>query len=221
MEVMVLAICPNCGSWIDEGDICMNCGGSGRRTPDYDDYGSSYSGGGFLEFRTARTKTPYDEAKSLFDKGKYIEAFSALAELDDTYEVCELRGDSCLALNWRRSAIQSYDAALEDAKTSKKCEFNRLEIVARLIASKLIVLMKFKNTQKVIKLYKEYAYVKKSELPVKSGDRNSREYHKLYPLIDEAFEERKRYFGFNDLKLPEIHVDEPPKPVRLRDLFKF
>lgn len=220
MGVMNLAICPNCGSWIDDGDICMSCGGSGRYAPDYDDWEPSYSGRGFLEFR-APTRTPFDEAKSLFDKGKYIEAFSALADLGDTYEVCELRGDSCLALNWRRSAIQSYDAALEDAKTSKKCEFDRLKIVARLIASKMIVLMKFKNTQKVIKLYKEYAYVKKSELPVNSGDRNSREYHKLYPLIDEAFEERKRYFGFNDLKLPEIRVDEPPKPVRLRDLFGF
>lgn len=23
-----MAICPKCGSWVDEGDICMNCGGS-------------------------------------------------------------------------------------------------------------------------------------------------------------------------------------------------
>ena len=22
-----MGICPNCGSWVDEGDICMSCGG--------------------------------------------------------------------------------------------------------------------------------------------------------------------------------------------------
>ena len=24
-----MGVCPNCGSWVDDGDICMNCGGSG------------------------------------------------------------------------------------------------------------------------------------------------------------------------------------------------
>ena len=24
-----MGICPNCGSWIDEGDICGHCGGGG------------------------------------------------------------------------------------------------------------------------------------------------------------------------------------------------
>ena len=24
-----MGICPNCGSWVDEGDICHGCGGSG------------------------------------------------------------------------------------------------------------------------------------------------------------------------------------------------
>lgn len=29
-----MGICPNCGSWIDEGDICNCCGGSGYYCPD-------------------------------------------------------------------------------------------------------------------------------------------------------------------------------------------
>ena len=32
-----MGICPNCGSWVDDGDICMNCGGSGSYSYGYDD----------------------------------------------------------------------------------------------------------------------------------------------------------------------------------------
>ena len=32
-----MGICPNCGSWVDDGDICMNCGGSGSYSYGHDD----------------------------------------------------------------------------------------------------------------------------------------------------------------------------------------
>ena len=32
-----MGICPNCGSWVDEGDICMNCGGSYSYDDEEDD----------------------------------------------------------------------------------------------------------------------------------------------------------------------------------------
>ena len=32
-----MGICPNCGSWVDDGDICMNCGGSGSYGYGHDD----------------------------------------------------------------------------------------------------------------------------------------------------------------------------------------
>ena len=32
-----MGICPNCGSWVDDGDICMNCGGSGSYGYEDDD----------------------------------------------------------------------------------------------------------------------------------------------------------------------------------------
>ena len=32
-----MGICPNCGSWVDDGDICMNCGGSGSYGPEDDE----------------------------------------------------------------------------------------------------------------------------------------------------------------------------------------
>ena len=44
-----MGICPNCGSWVDDGDICMNCGGSGSYSyghdddPDEIDINSTYS----------------------------------------------------------------------------------------------------------------------------------------------------------------------------------
>lgn len=36
-----MGICPNCGSWVDEGDICMGCGYSGSYSFDYDNEESS------------------------------------------------------------------------------------------------------------------------------------------------------------------------------------
>lgn len=35
-----MGFCPNCGSWVDEGDICMTCGGHGQGQSD-----ESYMGG--------------------------------------------------------------------------------------------------------------------------------------------------------------------------------
>ena len=32
-----MGFCPNCGEWVDEGDICMNCGYSDLYSSDYDD----------------------------------------------------------------------------------------------------------------------------------------------------------------------------------------
>lgn len=41
-----MSICPNCGSWVDEGDICMSCGGSGGGSSN-DNYCGSGSYGGY------------------------------------------------------------------------------------------------------------------------------------------------------------------------------
>lgn len=38
-----MGICPNCGSWVDEGDICMSCGGASFSGGN-DSYSGSYSG---------------------------------------------------------------------------------------------------------------------------------------------------------------------------------
>ena len=38
-----MGICPNCGSWVDEGDICMSCGGSYSYDDDEEEYDSSLS----------------------------------------------------------------------------------------------------------------------------------------------------------------------------------
>ena len=38
-----MGICPNCGSWVDEGDICMNCGGSYSYSYDDEEDDDSYA----------------------------------------------------------------------------------------------------------------------------------------------------------------------------------
>ena len=38
-----MGFCPNCGSWVDEGDICMSCGGSGSYSSNYHEDEPSYS----------------------------------------------------------------------------------------------------------------------------------------------------------------------------------
>lgn len=38
-----MGICPNCGSWVDEGDICMSCGGSYSYSYDDEEDDDSYA----------------------------------------------------------------------------------------------------------------------------------------------------------------------------------
>ena len=67
-----MGICPNCGEWVDEGDICMCCGGGGgRRDDDNDDYyyrphySSNYSPpnpDGLNKGRLKSQKTMYEQA---------------------------------------------------------------------------------------------------------------------------------------------------------------
>ena len=67
-----MGICPNCGEWVDEGDICMCCGGGGgRRDDDNDDYyyrphySSNYTPpnpDGLNKGRLKSQKTMYEQA---------------------------------------------------------------------------------------------------------------------------------------------------------------
>ena len=52
-----MGICPNCGSWVDDGDICMNCGGSDSYSYDHDD-----------DFEEDKTRSNYSKRDKYSDK---------------------------------------------------------------------------------------------------------------------------------------------------------
>ena len=112
-----MGICPNCGSWVDEGDICMNCGGSGSYSSDNDDdWGSGY------EPAYRPRKTPADrlgeEAWDLYMDFRDTEALNVINEA--------LEYDDRHPNNWNRKAI-----ILESLKRfgeSERCYNRSLEL---------------------------------------------------------------------------------------------
>ena len=111
-----MGICPNCGSWVDEGDICMNCGGSGSYSSDNDDWDSGY------EPSYRPRKTPADrlgeEAWDLYMDFRDTEALSVINEA--------LEYDDMHPNNWNRKAI-----ILESLKRfgeSERCYNRSLEL---------------------------------------------------------------------------------------------
>lgn len=112
-----MGICPNCGSWVDEGDICMNCGGSGSYSSDNDDdWGSGY------ESSYRPMKTPADrlgeEAWDLYMDFRDTEALSVINEA--------LEYNDRHPNNWNRKAI-----ILESLKMfgeSERCYNRSLEL---------------------------------------------------------------------------------------------
>ena len=112
-----MGICPNCGSWVDEGDICMNCGGSGSYSSDNDD---DWDSGYEPSYRPR--KTPADrlgeEAWDLYMDFRDTEALSVINEA--------LEYDDMHPNNWNRKAI-----ILESLKRfgeSERCYNRSLEL---------------------------------------------------------------------------------------------
>jgi ribosomal protein L32 len=67
-----MGICPNCGEWVDEGDICMCCGGGGSSEYDdrdsYDTYSPSYSPRYAPLSREEREKRDLERKKEMYER---------------------------------------------------------------------------------------------------------------------------------------------------------
>ena len=99
-----MAICPRCGSWVDEGDICRNCGSAG--------YGSTQSNGNsHKRANRYRAEMLGREAWKLYEDYKDEDALVFINQA--------LEYDSTYSNNWNRKAIIL--EGLERFDESKEC----------------------------------------------------------------------------------------------------
>ena len=73
-----MGICPNCGEWVDDGDICMCCGGSGYGNDDYD--GICFSGG-------SSSYTPPSNKELLRRKKERYERYLNYARSEENFPI--------------------------------------------------------------------------------------------------------------------------------------
>ena len=74
-----MPICPNCGSWVDEGDRICSCGAS---------VGGSSSGTENFEYEIEEL---YRQAHVFRDKGNYYDAIKLYEEIIDEIDMKEFR----------------------------------------------------------------------------------------------------------------------------------
>lgn len=137
-----MGICPNCGSWVDEGDICGCCGGSGSYEPD-DPVNTPDSGNGnnyfpkrdeyskkawncYMDFKDEEALYYINQALSLDRwhsnnwnrKGIILEGLKRYGESEECYNrSLELRLDNVVRDN---KARMLYDWAVDLIEESKK-----------------------------------------------------------------------------------------------------
>ena len=104
-----MGICPNCGSWVDDGDICMNCGGSGSYAPEEDEDDE-------LDPIIERAKTLCDEAWKLENQGRFKEALALINRAIENYPYSsnQFNIKAIILQDLRRyeEALEFYDKAL-------------------------------------------------------------------------------------------------------------
>lgn len=112
-----MGICPNCGSWVDDGDICMNCGGSGSYSYGHDDDSD--------EIEINPTYSKRDEYSN-----KAWNYYMESQDEDALYYInLALNLDKRHSGNWNRKAIIL--ESLERYSESEECYNRSLEISKR------------------------------------------------------------------------------------------
>ena len=142
-----MGICPNCGSWVDEGDMCMNCGGSYSYNDDKEDDDSYTSSDKPMPIELSR------EAWNLYMDFKedlaLIKINEALEHNDKDYENWNMKAIILEALKRYAESEECYDRSLE--LSAEKVVF---ENKARMLydwASQLLEEDKLDEAKQVIK----------------------------------------------------------------------
>lgn len=109
-----MGICPNCGSWVDDGDICMNCGGSGSYSYGHDDDSDEIEINPTYSKRDEYANKAWDYYMDFKDEDALYYINLAL-DLDDKH-----------SNNWNKKAIIL--ESLKRYEESEKCYNRSLEL---------------------------------------------------------------------------------------------
>ena len=117
-----MGICPNCGSWVDEGDICGCCGGSGSYGYENDEEDDSET------IIDSRFKQRDDYAKKAWDLYMNFKEYEALHYINLALDL-DVRHSN----NWNRKAIIL--EAMERYGESEECYDRSLELYGHPVVS--------------------------------------------------------------------------------------
>ena len=160
----MMGICPNCGSWVDEGDICGFCGGSGSYTPDNDNDNS-------LDVRIGATQKIRQARRIFYEatRDKNVDLQKAINLLNETIkEIDECLEDDNVSeyfslRDLRRDSIE-LKREIENKLTEITHDKEYDRIIRRKGKDKLIPIKKFYkdfNTENLVfKLVKESNMIK-------------------------------------------------------------
>ena len=110
-----MGICPNCGSWVDDGDICMNCGGSGSYGYEDDEEDDSDT---IIDIRFIKRD---EYSKMAWDYYMDFKEADALYYIDLALDL-----DGRHANNWNKKAIIL--EAMKRYEESEECYNRSLEL---------------------------------------------------------------------------------------------
>lgn len=106
-----MGVCPNCGSWVDDGDVCTNCGGSASYSSD-----SSESENYQPSNRTKKAKRLSDKAWRLENEGMFEDALDLINQAIDInpHDANHFNRKAIILQDMRQYdyALDSYDRAL-------------------------------------------------------------------------------------------------------------
>lgn len=211
-----MGICPNCGDWVDEGDICMSCGGYASRDSEEETYyhsSSSRGYGGYTPYidpierdkrRIQSRKNSLDwklkEARDQKNHDIRIKYYlKALEYADDYFEESERTGMTADGLSDRKSIFSKED--IDWISQQHYNEYGRLHILS------------IDQTENLEKLLNESGNAHKIRQNEMTRQKRHEEYLKEMK-IQNVINLRKNYFKHIEKANELVLKDKPKKAMK-------